>query len=107
MWKKEGRKLLMDEGDFGNNLIMRITGTTLPENANAKFSIRKDIGEKRSKVFDKIYTAKENSFTVCLTEEDSKKLISGNYTYCVELFKDKVFLNTIVNNEEFIVIDKE
>lgn len=107
MWKRENKKLSMDEGDFGVGLLTKIKGGSLPSGVKVKFWIKKFVNNDRIEILNKTYDVVDNTFNLSLTKEESDLLPSGCYTYGVELFKEGNFLNTIVNNEEFKVKDKE
>ena len=107
MLVNEGKKIIMDVGDYGLPLIMKIVNASgqILNTDTIKFSIKKGnevIVEKEYKDLqtdenDKLY------FTFSLTKEESEKLPEDKYIYEVEAYRDEVYLNTLMNNGLFLV----
>lgn len=107
MLKIVGKQIIMDEGDYGLPLVMKIINTSGQIESTDKiiFSIKKgneNIVEEKYESLevdenDKLY------FTFSLTKEDSKKLTKGGYIYELKVYRDEVYLNTLTKNGQFSV----
>ena len=105
----EGRKILMNEGDYGVDLPFTMTGFEFEPNDKFLFSITKKGGT--SKVLEKEYKnltgdMTQFAFALSFTKEESSKLNKGVYDYSlVFLREDANIRSTVVSNEEFRVGD--
>ena len=107
MLVNEGKKIIMDVGDYGLPLVIKIINASgqIKETDKLTFNIKRGnrlVIEKKCEVIQidengKLY------FTFSLTKEESLKLAKGSYTYELEAYRDDVYLNTIVKNELFLV----
>lgn len=101
MWKKDKKRIMMNEGDYGISLPITISGAEIALDEKICFYI---IDPNYMVVLIKEYTNIENNtFDLCLTKNESKKLNQGCYRYKIDWCKDDVFKGTIVESEIFEV----
>lgn len=105
MLKASGKTIIMDEGDYGLDLPFKIRGDILSTDT-IKFTIKEN--EYSDEVLYKEFTnlSEEDGvfvFVLSFTQEDSKKLLSGNYKYGIKQYRDGEFLSTIIKSDKFIV----
>lgn len=99
------KKIIMTEGDYGISLPLTITGGTISSEDTLKFSIKKCAGDETI-IDKKLSNNGENKFELKFTEEETKKLKVGTYTYNIDWFRDGTFMNNIIKKEKFEVEDK-
>ena len=109
--KSEGRKILMNVGDFGVDLPFTMTGIQFEP--DDKFLIIITKNNNAVKVIEKEYTnlaggyLTQFSFVLSFTEEESAKLPKGVYNYTLIFLRESENIrNTVVSNEEFRVGDE-
>lgn len=106
MLRAEGKKIIMNECDYGLDLPFYLSGDILATD-KIVFSIKKD-EYKEEKIIRKEFTdlVEEEGkflFNLSFTEEDSTKLSAGNYIYIIQQCRDCELHNTIVRNGIFEV----
>lgn len=105
----EGRKIRMNKGDYGIDLPFTITQFNFQPNDKVLFILKSN--NSTSTLLEKTYTNLKDdtnkfSFALSFTEDESKKLDKGVYSYSlVFLREDDKIRSTIVSNEEFKVGD--
>jgi hypothetical protein len=105
----EGRKIFMNEGDYGIDLPFTITKFDFEPNDKMLFTVSRSNGS--SKIVEKEYTnltgdMKQFSFALSFTKEESNKLPKGVYEYSIVFLREDANIrSTIVSNEEFRVGD--
>ena len=105
MWAVSGTDLRMTEGDYGIELPVTISGTTLTASDSVKLTLKDTMNgtTKLEKVFTDI---SQNTFDLTLTAEESEGLPVGNYVYSLDWFQDGVFMCNIITAATFKVVDK-
>lgn len=96
------KKIIMTKGDFGIILPIKITGLELSELDNIKITIKKDIDT--NSIIEKNYNS--NLIDFSLTKTESEKLLSGEYFYSIDYYRNNQFMCNIIKKESFIVEDK-
>lgn len=107
MIRTEGKKIIMDKGDYGLPVPFRFINNRgqVLETDEIKLEI-KSYGDV---VIEKNYTNLDTEsngylyFVFELTKEDSEKLIEDDYVYSVQVYRDGELLNTLINNELIIM----
>lgn len=107
MLVNEGKKIIMDEGDYGLPLVMKIINASgqIENTDKIVFSIKKGDEVIVPKEYESLETDENDKlyFTFSLTKDESKKLAKGSYSYEVEVYRDQVYLNTLMKNGLFLV----
>lgn len=106
MLYEKHRTIYMDEGDFGLSLPFKIKIGVEPADI-IRFSI------KKNKYIDEVIIEKEFSnladendefvFDLEITKEESERLKEGTYKWGIKQYRNDELLNTIVDEESFIV----
>lgn len=109
MLRSEGKKIFMDEGDWGLSLPFKLSGDNIQSNDIFQFKIKKSIYDKEA-IIEKEFTnltEKDGTFIFVLdfTEEESKKLPEDKYRYSLKQYRDGELLNTVIK-EEYFEVDK-
>ena len=105
--KSEGRKIFMDEKDYGEDLPFTITGYEFEPNDKFLFIITKNRGA--TNILEKEYSNLSTdltkfSFVFSLTEKESLQLSKGFYNYSVIFLRDNEQIrSTVIANEDFKV----
>lgn len=103
---KNTKTITMDYGDYGLNLPITITKGDVSQTDVIKFTIAK------TEYSDPIHETEYNdiqiidgkpTFNISFTQEESEKLKEGTYVYGLKQYRNGQFLNTIVNQAQFIV----
>ena len=108
--KSEGRKILMNKGDYGIDLPFTMTGFEFEPNDKFLFRITKNNGSNQ--ILEKEYSnltgdMSQFAFALSFTKEESLKLDKGSYAYSLIFLRDDANIrSTIVSNEEFRVGDE-
>lgn len=102
----EGKRIIMNECDYGIDLPIKLSGDILTTD-KIIFSIKKDLYEDK-KIIRKEFTGlKEEDnkfvFNLSFTEEESKLMQAGEYIYMMQQCRDCKLHNTFVDDGEFTV----
>ena len=105
MLRAEGKKIIMDEGDYGIKLPFKISGDVL-ETDKFLFVIKKD--HNKDEIIRKEYDLiKEEDnkfcFDLSFTKENSKLLTPGYYVYLIRQCRYHEVHNTVERDGEFEV----
>lgn len=105
MLKGEGKKVIMDEYDFGLDLPFKLSGDVLATD-KIVFTIKKQYEDEV--IIKKEYrelTEEEGKFVFVLTftEEEAKLIPRGKYIYIIQQCRNCELHNTVVNDGEFVV----
>lgn len=105
MWKVNGDKLQMAEGDYSVALPVTVSGVTLDASDSLKFTfVRQQNGYK---VLEKEYSGiVDNKVNLEFTEEESAMFKIGNYAYSLDWYQDGNFMCNIIPRATFEVVDK-
>ncbi len=106
MLRSEGKKIIMNECDYGLDLPFHLSGDILTTD-KIIFSIKKSL-YKDEKIIKKEFNnlVEEDGklgFVLSFTEEETKLLPSGDYVYMIHQCRDCGLHNTIVNDGIFTV----
>ena len=109
MWNKKNKNstdLVMDEGDFGVEIDIGIYGVSISSSDTIRITVRKE--KNGDIVVEKEYTNIPDDDTISLswTEAETALLTPGTYVYCLDWYRDGVFMYCIVNNSKLQVRDK-
>ena len=105
MWKVNAYTLLMTEGDFGVELPITISGTTLAASDSVKLTIKKSVDG--DVVLDKTFTnISNNTFNLVLTEAETALLPVGTYVYVLDWYQSGTFMCNIIERADFKVVNK-
>lgn len=103
----KGKKITMDEGDFGLSLTFTITSDIMLDTDEVIMQIMKESDD--TIIIEKDYkhlTPEENGDYIIsfeLTEKEALRLRKGAYKYNLKAFSEGVLRNTFIKNESFIV----
>ena len=101
MWSVNGTTIRMVAGEYGVDLPLTVSGTTLTANDELRLSIKQG-GET---VLEKTYAEiVDNAINVRLTEAESETLPAGKYLYSLAWFQDGVFLCYLIKKALFEVV---
>ena len=105
MWNVNGQDLKMVEGDWGIQLPVTVSGTTLTVSDELKLTIKTAINGDTivSKTFTNI---QQNTVNLELTEGESALLPVGSYVYLLDWYQDGAFMCNIVPYALFKVVEK-
>ena len=105
MWNVSGQTLVMAEGDFGINLPVKISGTTLGASDSVKltFKAARNGAEILVKDFSDIA---QNTVQLELTEAESALFPVGSYVYSLDWYNSGVFMCNIIPAATLKVVDK-
>lgn len=105
MWAVQGLTIQMAEGDYGIELPVTISGTTLTASDTLKFVI---LTAKNGRVLlEKEYTnISENTVNLELTEEESALFTPRIYVYRLDWYQDGQFMCNLISEAMFWVVDK-
>lgn len=105
MLKAEGKKIIMDEYDYGLDLPFKLSGDVLVTD-KIVFSIKKQYEDEV--IIKKEYmglTEEEGKlvFILTFTEEEAKLIPRGKYTYVIQQCRECKLHNTVESSGEFVV----
>lgn len=105
MFNVIGNEIQMIEGDFGLQLPVTISGTTLTASDEILFTIKKKLNGDTvlSKTFTNIV---DNTFNLEITETEKALLPVGDYVYSLDWFQDGAFMCNIIPCSAFKVGEK-
>ena len=105
MWAVQGMSIQMAEGDYGIQLPITVSGTTLTASDTLKFVI---LTAKNGRVLlEKEYTnISENTVNLELTEEESALFEPRVYVYRLDWYQDGNFMCNLISEAMFRVVDK-
>ena len=97
--------LQMTEGDYGIQLPVEISGTTLTANDSIRFTLKAKVTGREilTKEYDEIT---ENTINLELTEEETAMLPTGAYLYSLDWYQSGLFMCNIIPAAPFKVVDK-
>ena len=108
MWNTKGKgntDITMCEGDYGVQLPFVVAGITIQKADTVRFTIKDE--KNGTTIFSKAYTnIAGNTIDLSLTEAESAQLGVGTYVYCVDWYKNGIFMYNLVNNAKLKVEDK-
>lgn len=105
MWAVQGMSLQMAEGDYGIELPVTISGTTLAASDSLKFTF---LTAKNGRVIlEKEFTnISENTVNLELTEAETALFEPKTYVYRLDWYQDGNFMCNVIPEATFRVVDK-
>lgn len=105
MWNVNGQNLTMTEGDWGIQLPVTISGTTLTASDELRLTIKTAINGET--IVSKNYSdISENTVNLELTEAESALLPVGTYVYLLDWYQSGAFMCNIIPSALFKVVEK-
>ena len=105
MWNANNQDLKMCEGDWGIQLPVTVSGTTLSAQDELKFTFKSIINGHV--ILEKTFSGiSENTVNLELTEAESALFTVGTYYYCLDWYQNGVFMCNIIPIAQFKVVDK-
>ena len=102
MLVNEGKKIIMDQGDYGLPLTMKITKNNgqIINSDTILFKIIRNNETIINKEFNglKIDDNDILFFVFSLSKKESEKLSAGSYKYEIKAYRNDVYLNTLIEN---------
>lgn len=97
--------LQMVEGDYGIELPVSVTGTTIGPSETLKFTFKDKVNG--TIIMEKDFVpVTDNTVNLVFTEEESALFPVGQYVYSIDWFSDGVFSCNILPAAQFKVVDK-
>lgn len=105
MWAVQGMSIQMAEGDYGIELPITVSGTTLTASDALKITI---LTAKNGRVIlEKEFTdISENTANLELTEAESALFEPRVYVYRLDWYQDGQFMCNLISEAMFRVVDK-
>ena len=105
MFIVNGHDIKMTEGDYGLQLPVTISGTTLATSDEVLFILKDKLNgeEILRKNYDNI---SQNTVNLEITEAESALLPVGNYVYSLDWYQDGAFMCNIIPCSAFKVVEK-
>ena len=105
MWAVTGTNLQMAEGDYGIELPVTISGTTMSASDTLKFVF---LAAKNGRVIlEKEYAGNaQNTVNLVLTETESEMFTPKNYVYRLDWYQSGSFMCNVIPESIFKVVDK-
>ena len=100
MFKVEELDIEMFEGDFGEVLPMTIINGEVLEHDILRFIIK---DASFNIIIDKELNVENNAFDFSLTEEESKLLPTGTYSWGLRQYRNDTLVDTLTGNNLFRV----
>lgn len=102
----KGKKIYMDEYDFGRSIPFTLEGVDILPTDKLLMRIRRN--KKSPLILEKTFdnSATENGkfiFALSFTQEESKLFPANEYSYSLKQIRDKVLVDTIIEEEAFTV----
>ena len=104
-WSSNGNSLSMCEGDWGIQLPVILSGTTLTASDCLRFTFKTE--KNGTTLFEKEYSdIQDNTVNLEFTEAESALLPVGTYAYSLDWYQDGAFLCNIIPYALMKVVDK-
>ena len=105
MWNVTGTSLQMVEGDYGIQLPVTVSGTTLTASDSLRFVFK--TAPNGETILTKEYTnITQNTVNLELTDAESALFSVGNYFYSLDWYQSGVFMCNIIPQAVLKVVDK-
>lgn len=102
MWEVNGTKIKVAEGDYGVELPVTISGTTLTSQDTLRFTFKDDVGG--TTILEKEFTPTNNAINFELTEAEGELFTPGVYAYKLDWYQDGVFMCNLIPVGLFVVV---
>lgn len=104
-WSVSGNNLQIVEGDYGIELPVTVTGTTLSASDTLRFIFKS--AKNGTAILTKEYSnAVKNTVNLVFSDTDTALFSVGEYVYSLDWYHDGVFMCNIVACSTFKVVDK-
>ena len=105
MWRIEGTEIHMAEGDWGVNLPVAVSGTTMGSSDNLVLRIKNAVNG--TEILELVAgTPQNNVFNFFMAQAESALLTPGEYVYSLDWVQPGPFLYCLVPVGSFVVEDK-
>ena len=105
MWNVNGQDLKMCEGDWGIQLPIKISGTTLAAADEIKLTVKTAVNG--DVVLEKTFAdIQNNTVNFELTEDETELLSVGTYYYALDWYQDGAFMCNIIPASLYKVVEK-
>lgn len=104
MWRVSGNTLTAAEGDYGIQLPVTVSGTTLTASDTLKFTFKSSVNGET--VLEKELTPTNNTVDLEFTSADSELFEVGAYVYSLDWYQNGVFMCNLIPHGIFKVVDK-
>lgn len=104
MWRVHTNSLFMAEGDFGIQLPVLVTGTTLTNSDTLKFTFK--TSQNGVEILAKEFTPENNEVPLEFTQEESGLFPIGKYVYSLDWYQNRLFMCNLIPCGDFTVVDK-
>lgn len=105
MWYADGTTIQMAEEDYGINLPVVISGTTLGQGDSIKIVFKKTIDGET--ILEKQYAdIQNNTVNLAFTQAESALFPIGRYAYRLDWYQDGNFMCNIIPAGSFKVVNK-
>lgn len=104
MWRVSGTTLTAAEGDYGIQLPVTVSGTTLTASDTLKFTFKNTVNG--TTVLEKEYTPTNNTVELEFTASESELFIVGAYVYSLDWYQNGVFMCNLLPAGILKVVDK-
>ena len=105
MWNVNNTALSFAEGDFGIELPVTVSGTTLGSQDCLKFTFKDALNGTTVLVKD-FNTISSNTVNLALTESESALFPVGMYAYSLDWYQSGNFMCNIISQAPLKVVDK-
>ena len=105
MWAVQGMSLQMAEGDYGIELPVTISGTTLSAADSLKFVFLTE--KNKQPILEKEFTnISDNTINLELTEAEAALFAPRMYVYRLDWYQNGQFMCNLISEAMFRVVDK-
>lgn len=104
MWKVSGNTLTAAEGDYGIQLPVTVSGTTLTAQDTLKFAFKD--ATNGTPILEKELIPTNNTVDLEFTSDDSELFEVGVYVYSLDWYQNGLFMCNLIPNGIFKVVDK-
>ena len=105
MWKSNGNRISMAEGDYGIPLPITVAGVTIGSGDEISFTVKTAVNGTTilTKTFSDI---SGDSVDLTLTSAESALFEVGEYVYALDLYHEGTFMCNLIPANSFRVVDK-
>ena len=105
MWNAVSQNISMTEGDFGVQLPVTVSGTSLTPADTLRFTFLD--APNGSVILSKSFSAiSDNTVNLELAEAESALFTPGTYCYRLDWYQDGAFMCCLIPSATFKVVDK-
>lgn len=104
MWRVSGNTLTAAEGDYGIQLPITVSGTTLTSSDTLKFTFKG--ATNGTTVLEKELAPTNNTVNLEFTAAESELFEVGVYVYSLDWYQNGIFMCNLIPKGIFKVVDK-